>query len=828
MSRKACRIMRSTCIVLVVVMLFLASWTHEAVSIRISPRIGATLIEEMNRSEYVNDDALTSVIVTGFSDFSDAQMRQLLGLGPVNQVTSSIATVRLPRNKISDLTRFEFLARVDDGQARPTLDVSVPSISANLVWETIKDSQGRRVDGSGVIVGIVDTGIDWKHPDFKFENGSSKILFLWDQTEKGIAPAGYSYGIEWTRSQIEVGDCTEKDTSGHGTHVAGIAAGTGLAREGKYVGVAPGAVLIFVKSGGLTRKGWGFRFSEVLDGVTYIWRKALALGKRVVISLSLGGHSGGHDGTASIEKSFDRLISEGAIIINAAGNSATSRVHAEGKLGQGESTSIGLKLDANETELYFETWFSRSDDFAASLKTPSGQEIDGPTSREGFSTSDGKVYILEDSTEKGKAWTFCVSSSKDLVRQNWTVTLTGRSVIGDGAWDAWIATYGQIIDGSGYEVTSRKTIIIPGTAQNIITVGAYVTKMRWTNRTGEPKRYTSSENEGDIAVFSSIGPTRDGRLKPEISAPGKGIVAPRSSDTRASESDSDDFYTIKAGTSMAAPHIAGVVALLLQYNFYLSPNQTKSIIRSTSKQDERTGEIDPAKGSTVWGYGKVDAKPAVRLSSGMYSIRVSVKGIPPSSSTKILIDGAEMGSIAGETSTVFEFEGQITHTLIADKTVNASDKTRYMNSQNAIQFSSPIWHTFLYTTQHHISVVSQYGNPRGSGWYDTGSRATISVEPEAVARETSVMLIYTKTTYATFDHWTAQSPESVSLTQTPETAVLVDGPKTVTAEWRIRSVIAPNWTVIIVLVTAIVVVGVASIALRRKFRVQNAPLYSLR
>ena len=90
------------------------------------------------------------------------------------------------------------------------------------------------------------------------------------------------------------------------------------------------------------------------------------------------------------------------------------------------------------------------------------------------------------------------------------------------------------------------------------------------------------------------------------------------------------------------------------------------------------------------------------------------------------------------------------------------------------------------------------------------------------------MLIYTKTTYATFDHWTAQSPESVSLTQTPETAVLVDGPKTVTAEWRIRSVIAPNWTVIIVLVTAIVVVGVASIALRRKLRVQNAPLYSLR
>jgi subtilisin family serine protease len=471
--------------------------------------------------------------------------------------------------------------------------------------------------------------------------------------------------------------------------------------------------------------------------------------------------------------------------------------------------------------LYFETWFSLSDAFAASLKTPSGQKVDGPTSRDGVSTPEGKVYISEDSTEKGRARVVYVSSSKDLPRDNWTVTLTGRSIIDDGAWDAWIATYGQIIDGSGYEVTNRKTIIIPGTAQNIITVGAYVTKMRWTNRTGESQRYTSSEKEGDIAVFSSTGPTRDGRLKPEISAPGKGIVAPRSSDTKAGEADPDDFYTIKAGTSMAAPHIAGVVALLLQYNFYLGPNQSKSTIQSTSRQDERTGEIDLARGSTVWGYGKVDAKPAVPRSSGMYSIRISVKGIPPSSSTRISIDGVDGGLIAGEASTVFEFEDQITHTISADKMINTSDKTRYVDNQNSIKFSSPIWHTFFYSAQYHVNVISEYGNPRGSGWYDSGSTATISVEP-AVTPITNVMLIYKKTTYATFDHWIIQPSGSISLTPTPQATVFIDGPKVITAEWRTQASLDPDWIVVSVLAIAVAGAAVATSVTRRRLAFRNA------
>jgi subtilisin family serine protease len=740
---------RSACIAVTVALLLIASCTREAPAMRVQAQIGPAIIDEMNQSPRIKDDDMTSVIVTGFSNFSDSQIRQLSNLGTVNTVIGEVATLRLPLSNIWSLSHVDFVNRIDDGVAKPLLDISVPSIGANLVWETIKDAQGRRTDGSGVIIGIVDTGIDWKHPDFKFENESSKILFLWDQTQTGTAPSGYTYGTEWARSQIEAGACTEKDTYGHGTHVAGIAAGTGKAREGKYVGVAPGAALIFVKSGRLGKKGWNFRFSEVLDGVTYIWRKAITLGRRAVISLSLGGHAGSHDGTSAIETGLDRLTSEGAIITVAAGNSGDSKVHAEGKLHQGESVNLKLKADVNETEFYVETWYSRSDVFGVSLTTPSGHKVQGPTTQ--ASTSEGRATILEYSTENGKAWVVSFSSSEILPLEGWTITLTGKSITNDGAWDLWIGSYGELETGLGYEITNRKTIGIPGTAKNVITVGAYVTKMSWTNKSGERIRYSTSEKEGDIAVFSSMGPTRDGRLKPEICAPGKGIVAARSSDAPTGFSDPDDFYCIKQGTSMAAPHIAGVMALVLQYNPYLGSNEAKMFLQSTGKQDERTGTMDSTQGSMVWGYGKVDAKPFVTKTSGTSSIRISAKGNE-------------------------------------------------------------------YVLQYYVRVSSGFGNPRGSGWYDAGSKATISIESKVVTEVINVNLIYKKTTYLVFDQWIVQMYRSAPLNATPETMILVNSPLIITAEWRKETVTNLDWTMVAVLIGVVVatVFSVTSVVRRKR------------
>ncbi len=747
MSGKTYHMTPSACVVVTVAMLLISSWTHEAPAIIVAAQIGPAILDEMNQPPLIKGDDMTSVIVTGRSSFSDAQIEQLNSLGAVNSVIGEIVTLRLPFSNIWSLSHVDFVNRIDDGIAKPLLDVSVPSIDANLVWETVKDAQGKPTDGSGVIIGIVDTGIDWKHPDFKFENGSSKVLLLWDQTEKGTAPSSYSYGTEWTQSQIEAGVCTEKDTYGHGTHVAGIAAGTGAASGRKYVGVAPGSSLILVKSGRLGKKGWNFRFSEVLDGVAYIWRKAIALGRRAVISLSLGSHAGGHDGTSAIETGLDRLSSEGAIIIVAAGNSGDSKIHAEGRFREGESIDVRFKADTNETEFYIETWFLRSDVFGVSLTTPGGRKVQGPAQ---VSTSEGRVTILEDSTEKGKMWVVSFTSPEILPLDGWTITLTGKSITGEGAWDLWVGSYGELATGSGYEITSRKTVAVPGTARDVIAVGAYVTKMRWTNKSGEQRRYATSEKEGDVAVFSSIGPTRDGRLKPEICAPGKGIVAPRSSDAPVGASDPDDLYAIKAGTSMAAPHIAGVMALVLQHNPYLGPSEAKTILQSTGRQDERTGAIDSALGSMVWGYGKADAKSFVTNSSNVSSTKISARG-------------------SG------------------------------------------------YVLQYYVKVVSEFGNPRGSGWYDAGSKATISIESRIVIELTSVSLIYKKTTYFVFDRWIVQSYRSAPLNATPETMIIVNSPLVIAAEWRKVTITSLDWTTIMVL-TGVVVTAVVIVILvvRRK------------
>lgn len=770
--------------------------------------------------EQVGQNHLASAIIAGLSDFSASQLSQLNEFGNVNTIIGNIATIQLPRMHIWHVARLDFVARVDGGYAVPKLDVSVPEIKANMVWETFKDSQGRRIDGSGVIIGIVDSGIDWKHSDFKFENRSSKILYLWDQTTTGMPPAGYSYGTEWTRTRIEAEACTETDTEGHGTHVAGIAAGTGAAR-GRYVGVAPGAALVVVKSGKLTKKGWIYSLAEVLDGVNYIWRKALALGKRAIINLSLGSHSGGHDGTTAFEKGLDRLASEGAIVVTAAGNEGAKKIHVEGRLRQGESINLGFKVDKDEDEFQLETWFSRSDAFDLSLRTPSGQKVNGPTVRGGASTSEGRVYILEDSTEKGKAWVVSVSSSKALPREGWAITLTGKSIMSEEAWDAWIATGGEFAAGSGYEITNRKTISIPGTAHNTITVGAYVTRMFWKGKDGKIWRYPTAESEGDIATFSSVGPTRDDRLKPDICAPGMGIIAPRSSDAKPRENDPDDLYTIMQGTSMAAPHVTGLLALILQYNERVSPGRAKSILRLTGRRDIQTGKIDPAKGSFIWGYGKPDAKEAVVRSPVIYPVSILVTGIPPSASTRVLIDGVEKGSISGESMMIFGFEDQIAHTLSVQSVVNVSDTIRCVISQNSLKFSSEVSHTFHYATQYYVKVVSQYGSPRGSGWYDAGSRASISVEPRVLSDVSYSILIYRKATYQFFDRWTVQPAGSVSPSPTGATGtVLVDSPKVVTAKWQTETSTELDPVALAILVAASVVVVVVLLIIARRRKVQ--------
>ena len=163
-----------------------------------------------------------------------------------------------------------------------------------------------------MLVGDVDTGVDYGHGDFDDAAGNTRLVNIWDQTVNGAAPAGYGYGTEWSSAQIDANTCTETDLNGHGTHVLGTIGGDG-SQTGygfapfTYAGMAPKADLIMVKTTSYT--------TAILDGVQYIFQRATALGRNCVVNLSLGSQYGPHDGSSAFESGLNALCGPGRIVV---------------------------------------------------------------------------------------------------------------------------------------------------------------------------------------------------------------------------------------------------------------------------------------------------------------------------------------------------------------------------------------------------------------------------------------------------------------------------------------------------------------------------------
>lgn len=226
----------------------------------------------------------------------DGELEKLNALGiKVQSRIGNILTAHFPISKLQSLAELSEVGSIELGMPiNPTLDVSASKVRAPLA----RSAFGYK--GQNVIIGIIDTGIDITHEDFKKSDGTTRILYIWDQLSTGSPPFGYTYGTEWNSTQINNGTCTERDNTGHGTHVAGIAAGNGRATgnnipAGTYVGMAPEADIIFVRL--------DFRnFANIIDGLLWIGSKAASLGKPWVANLSLGTKFGPRDGTSLFEQ----------------------------------------------------------------------------------------------------------------------------------------------------------------------------------------------------------------------------------------------------------------------------------------------------------------------------------------------------------------------------------------------------------------------------------------------------------------------------------------------------------------------------------------------
>jgi subtilisin family serine protease len=535
---------------------------------------------------------------------------ELLGLS-VNFLTDNLFSARVTLDELRKLATLPEIAFIEaDYRLEPHIDKSVVAVGGRFLHET-----NPRATGQGVIIGLVDTGIDWTHRDFRIDRDgdgfeeSSRILWLWDQTESGFfgSPQKVPFGTEYTREELESalrtgsGGVNERDESGHGTHVTGIALGDGSASQGTFVGMAPQSEMIFVKT--------SYFSTDIVEGTRYVFDKAAWLGKPAVVNLSLGGHFGPHDGTSLFEQGLEAFLSQpGRAIVASAGNDGDQNIHIGGYLQPREATTFTFV--PNEETVYLSIWHPGASNFTVSVTSPG---IQGPPQTvlaqrgqgEFQQTPDGRIEIDNSSgglDPRNRDRAIAISLEGVQPGSSWHITLTDQGT--GGEFHGWpgLSTMGSFLEGD-----ARSTITEPATAAKIIAVGAYTSKIYWQGADGEPHRFTDAQGEEQLAPFSARGPTRDGRLKPDLTAPGTAIVSALAKDSEVTQSEKlivpGREYAAMQGTSMAAPHVAGAVALLLQAKPYLTVEEIFDQLTTTALHDAFTlkGPI------TAWGAGKLQA-----------------------------------------------------------------------------------------------------------------------------------------------------------------------------------------------------------------------------
>ena len=456
--------------------------------------------------------------------------------------------------------------------------------------------------GNDVIIGIVDTGISLDHPDFKNESGKSRVLYLWDQTTN-VGKTGmptFKYGKEWTKSDIDVGYCKEFDSVWHGTHVASIAGGTGAASMGKYRGVASEANYIIVK---MNFDSEGYMF----DAISYILYRAALLKKPCVINLSLGVHSGSHTATDPSNEKIDSLLeyyngvdSHSKILVWACGNEGGSKLHTTNRLKASSTVEIPVNIQDKYVTLFF--YYSNTTRVPFAIYQPGGAVY------QNF-TSDGKYLNLADTS-----YTFYHTNdyTRDKLRQLYIILKTSTF----GQWKIVFSNStvqsridGYVADGAA---SGFVNFVDFGTVQNYaanvnsISVGAVNSKNVFTNY--QNAVYTSTNLRiGDLSYFSSLGPTADNQKKPEVTAPGAYIAAASSLTPGYSPGyrKIDDYYHIKIGTSMAAPVVTGMIALMLEKDPTMTVDQVRQSLIAGAKGSAYKG--DPGTWDYKFGYGIINA-----------------------------------------------------------------------------------------------------------------------------------------------------------------------------------------------------------------------------
>jgi subtilisin family serine protease len=553
----------------------------------------------------------------------------------VNYHLGNIASVRTNLNSISNLLANKYVTYLEYRPCKPKTFNDTAMVRNRI--KPVKQGMAplsQAYDGTGVIVGIIDTGIDFNHPDFKDSNGNTRIRSIWDmnQSSGSTVPQPYNYGIEWSAAQINASVCTHNDNAnyGHGTHVSGTAAGNGLA-TGKFEGVAPKAELIVV----------ALNFNNTtnpiyVDALSYIFTRATAAGKPCVINASVGEYYGSHDATdlqAMLMNNFFYAQS-GRVLVAAAGNAGDEKYHVKTTLTNSDTLFTWFN-GGTSANLYYYVYADTND--IKNVQTSIGVNRPSSTNlgRIPFHNYNSAIYSQQVDTLKfnnkriGIIKTDAAINSSgvyeclyhiiaDSLNYNWRIESKGNGK--HDAWDFNLKSSGlpsaTVYPKMAYYVMpdTISTIVSGFQCSNeVITVGNYINLNKWTDVTNTAQTSTL-EIPGKIAWSSSNGPTRRNLLKPDVVATGANVFSamPLSLQsfmiTNAPSAVAQGSMHIQGGgTSASAPVVAGLAALYLQAFPYASHQQVKQAISNCTYSDGFTGTLP----NNLYGNGKLDGMAAM-------------------------------------------------------------------------------------------------------------------------------------------------------------------------------------------------------------------------
>lgn len=501
-------------------------------------------------------------------------------------------------------------------------------------------------DGSGVIIGIIDSGTDFNHPDFKDVNGKSRIKYLWDMTKPQATntPALFNYGQEWDNDEIDLGQCTHNDLQyfGHGTNSAGIAAGNGYTVN-HYEGMAPKADLIVVALD-FNRPGF-----TIADALQYIITKSQILNKPLVVNASVGDYYGSHDGTDLESQLINNLIANvpGRAMVASGGNGGSAKFHVGYNVVSTDTNFTWISKSSNLIRLteYSDTNQIKNVKYSVGVTNPALKDLGTMTFRsfnyplntlktDVIYNSAKRIGIVESiaSINSFGVYELDITIKADSLGYLWSISHTGT-----GRIDSWnfnyvssalptIAEYPKIIH---YKMADTIQSIVSGfqCSDEVIAVGNYINRNSYIDVNNTLQ--LNSEIAGQLHASSSTGPTRDNRIKPDITASGATILAASplahiiNLKVNAPYVVAKGGYHVTAGgTSASSPVVAGLAALYFQRNPTATNQQLKQAILDCAYNDVFTTTNLP---NNKWGYGKLDGFATITCGEILASIKVFSK-----------------------------------------------------------------------------------------------------------------------------------------------------------------------------------------------------------